>query len=83
MNTDTIKNELNTAEKSTKAELSELLTAKDIRDCYGIGMSDCYALFRSKNFPSFRLGRKYFISVDNLLRYERSCVEQAGKRLYA
>ena len=79
MNTDITRNDTTTA----KAALPELLTAKDIRARYGIGMSDCYALVRRKDFPSFRLGKKYFISVDNLLRFERSCMEQGGKLLYA
>lgn len=53
MNTDISRNDITAA----KAALPELLTAKDIRARYGIGMSDCYALFRRKDFPSFRLGK--------------------------
>lgn len=42
----------------------EALTVKDVMALLKIGRDQAYALFNSKAFPSFRIGKKMLITKD-------------------
>lgn len=43
-----------------------LLTPTEARQLLGVGRTEIYNLCRSKGFPSFKIGSKYYINKDKL-----------------
>jgi len=43
-----------------------MLTVKDLTEKLGVGRDTAYALMRAKGFPSFKIGRRYFVSEEAL-----------------
>ena len=41
-----------------------MLSVKDVAKYLHIGINQAYELVKSKNFPSFKIGQKYFIPED-------------------
>ena len=50
-------------------KLPPLLTPQVLAEVLGVPISFCYALVRSKGFPSFRVGKKWLISTDKLMTW--------------
>ena len=46
------------------------LTPKDVQDLTGLGRDTVYALFRAKHFPSFKIGKNYYIKDDDFKKWE-------------
>ena len=47
--------------------LPNLLTPKEVGEYLHIGSHKLYALMKQKNFPSFKLGGRYFVREDRLV----------------
>lgn len=43
-----------------------MLTVKDLTEKLGVGRDTAYALMRAKGFPSFKIGKRYFVSEEAL-----------------
>lgn len=46
-----------------------ILKPKDVRDILGWRINDVYKLFRSKNFPSEKIGERYIIPKPRFLNW--------------
>lgn len=46
-----------------------ILTIEDLMRLLGIGRNKAYALMHSSGFPCMRVGRTYFITKKNLLKW--------------
>ena len=46
------------------------LTPKDIQEKTGLGRDTVYALFRKKHFPSFKIGKNYYILDEDFNKWE-------------
>lgn len=44
----------------------QLLTTKDIQEYFNCGKNKAQSIMRSRSFPSIKIGRSYFVTVDNL-----------------
>ena len=49
----------------------KVLTVKELSGILNIGLSKAYTLMRSKAFPSYRLGGKYYITDEALFDWLR------------
>jgi len=58
--------------------LPKLLTPKDVQAYLHIGDAKLYNLMKQKNFPSFRLGRQYYILEDKFIEW----MEMKTKKLF-
>lgn len=47
------------------AEVSKLLTPKDIQYIIGLGKNQTYALMNSAGFPTIRLNNRMFVTVQD------------------
>ncbi len=45
------------------------LSVKDLQKKLGMGHNAAYALMSLKGFPSFKIGRKYFVEENDLHEY--------------
>ena len=46
-----------------------VLKTKDLAEVMGIGKDKAYALMRSAGFPSIRIGRSYFVTMQKLAEW--------------
>ena len=49
--------------------LPPLLTTQELAKVLGISVPFCYTLVKSKGFPSFRIGKKWIIATDKLMKW--------------
>jgi hypothetical protein len=47
----------------------KILYIKDLMECMHIGRDKAYALMRNKSFPSTKIGRTYFVTQNNLIKW--------------
>jgi excisionase family DNA binding protein len=47
----------------------QTLTVKDLQSVLKIGRDTAYALVRSKGFPSYKLGGRYYVTQEALERW--------------
>ena len=47
----------------------DVLTIRDFIEATGIGRDNAYALVRSKQLPSIRIGRRIYISKEAVIRF--------------
>lgn len=45
-----------------------MYTVKDLQEQLGIGRDTAYALMHAKGFPSIKIGGRYFVSKDSLMK---------------
>ncbi|MBY0757449.1 helix-turn-helix domain-containing protein [Clostridium sardiniense] len=51
-----------------------LLTPMQAKDLLGIGRNEIYNLCKNKKFPSFKIGKKYYINKDKLQEWaDKQC----------
>lgn len=56
------------------SEKQILLTPKQAKDILGIGRQEIYNLCKTKDFPSFKLGAKYYINKQKLQEWaDKKC----------
>lgn len=64
----------------------DLMTVEDLQFRYGIGKNKAYSLVKCKGFPSFQIYGRYYIKVDDLMKWEEKAmqtkVKQGGQRLW-
>lgn len=60
-----------------KDELKVLMT-KDLMNLMGIGRDKAYSLMRARTFPSTKLGKTYFVTMDSLQTWLH---DNAGKSI--
>lgn len=48
-------------------KLPELMDIKQLREYFDCGIDAAYMLVRRKDFPSFKLGKRYYIVKDRLV----------------
>ena len=61
----------------TKENSKVFLGVKDIQGRTGLSRDRAYRLRQSKNFPSFMIGRQYFVTVDE---YDKWLKNSANKK---
>ena len=44
----------------------KVLTAKDVSDILKLGKNQTYMLMNSKSFPSYKIGKKFFVTDEAL-----------------
>jgi excisionase family DNA binding protein len=54
---------------SKYADLPLTLTAQDVAKVLGLSINQTYRLFRSKDFPSLKVGAKYLIPKPRFLQW--------------
>lgn len=59
-------------------EPPRVLRVPDLMEYLGIGRDAAYALMRSKNFPSIKLGKVYIVTITEL---ERWLERNAGREI--
>ena len=47
--------------------LPELLSPKQVKEYLGCNNTTLYGLLKSRTFPSFRIGKRYYIEKDKFL----------------
>ena len=47
----------------------EVLTTKDVSIVLKLGRDSTYALMSSKNFPSYKIGKRYFVTNEALNKW--------------
>ena len=47
----------------------EVLTTKDLSIALKLGRDSAYALMSSRNFPSYKIGKRYFITSEALNKW--------------
>lgn len=52
---------------------SVFLYIPDLKKRYGIGNDAVYSLVRKKAFPSTKIGNRFCVRMDFLLKYEEDC----------
>lgn len=53
---------------------SMLLTPMQAKEVLGVGRNEIYKLCRRKDFPSFKMGQKYYINRDKLQEWiDKQC----------
>ena len=72
---------------TTKTQVAkDLMTVEDLQFRYGIGKNKAYSLVKCKGFPSFQIYGRYYIKVDDLMKWEEKAmqtkVKQGGQRLW-
>ena len=64
----------------------DLMTVEDLQFRYGIGKNKAYSLVKCKGFPAFQLYGRYYIKVDDLMKWEERAIQtkakQGGQRLW-
>ncbi len=55
-----------------------LLKAKDLQQILSVGRDKAYALMKSDDFPSIKIGRDYYVTEENLRLWLE---ESAGKEI--
>lgn len=50
----------------------EVLTTKDVSTILKLGRDKTYALMSSKNFPSYKIGKQYFVTDETLYKWLRN-----------
>ena len=50
----------------------QVLTAKELSAILKLGRDKTYALMGSKNFPSFKIGKQYFVTEEALTKWLRN-----------
>lgn len=58
-------------------QLPELMSVKELQNYLGIGKDKAYELAKSKSFPSFIIGGRYYIIKPDLVSWLE---KQTGKR---
>lgn len=48
-----------------------LLTTKEMHEITGLSLDKCYALMHSSQFPSFKLGGRYYVEEEQLRNWLR------------
>ena len=69
------KNEKNINKQHVEAE-SVFLYIPDLKKRYGIGNDAVYSLVRRNSFPSTKIGNRFCIRLDYLLKYEEECLSK-------
>lgn len=77
----------NTLYHTMKTEVAkDLMTVEDLQFRYGIGKNKAYSLVKCKGFPSFQIYERYYIKVDDLMKWEEKAMQtkakQGGQRLW-
>ena len=54
----------------SKEEIN-ILKVEDIQEIMGIGRDKAYRLMHSDGFPSVQIGKTFFVTVDNFMRWMR------------
>ena len=49
----------------------KVLTVKDVSDILKLGINQAYALMSSKAFPSYKIGKRYFVTNEALNEWLR------------
>ncbi len=52
-----------------KTHSNEILDTDELRNYLGIGRDKAYNLMKSKAFPSIKIGRTFFVTRDNLMKW--------------
>lgn len=52
--------------------MDDILDVKDIMQKLNIGKNSAYALMKTKNFPSIKIGRKYIVFANDFEKYLRN-----------
>lgn len=65
---------MNNTDKATPEK--KVYCPKDVSQMLGIGRDKAYALFKSKGFPSTKIGKTYFIMPEKFEKWLSDC---AGK----
>ncbi len=60
---------MNETRRRTTPNLPNLLTPKEVQEYLHIGNNTLYNLLSQKDFPSFRLGKRYYIFEDKFLEW--------------
>ncbi len=47
-------------------ELPELIGIKELQEYFGCGKDAAYQLLHRRDFPSFKMGKKYYVIKDKL-----------------
>ena len=50
-------------------QYKDVLDVSDLQQALGIGRDNAYALVRSRQIPSFRIGRRIFVSKEAVIRF--------------
>lgn len=50
-------------------ELPKLITPKELMDYFHCSKSTAYSLCKRKDFPSFRVGKSFYIKADDLSQW--------------
>ena len=50
-------------------QYKDVLDVSDLQQAPGIGRDNAYALVRSRQIPSFRIGRRIFVSKEAVIRF--------------
>lgn len=58
-------------------DLPELITVYELRDYLKCGHNQAYELVRRKDFPSFKIGSKYYVNKSALAEW----IERQSKKL--
>lgn len=54
---------------ANKRELPELMSVKELREYLHVSTQYAYELVKLRNFPSIRLGNKYYVNKDRLANW--------------
>lgn len=57
-------------------ELPIVLNVEDVESVLGIARSSSYNLFRSEEFPSFRVGKRFLVKRDDFLDWMNKKVDE-------
>lgn len=49
--------------------MDRLLTVKDLQDTIGCSRNMAYKLMHSRAFPSFKIGKKYYVSQEKFSKW--------------
>lgn len=59
--------------------MNEILEVKDIMEKLHIGRNSAYALMKTKNFPSIKIGRRYIVFAND---FEKYLCDHIGTTIY-
>jgi len=56
----------------------EVLTTKEVKERLNVGTNKAYELMRSETFPSYRIGKNYYITDEALNKW---LVQMQGRKI--
>lgn len=54
---------------SAVSNLPNLLSARDVKKYLGCNDANVYALLKQRDFPSFRIGKKYYVDEGKFIEW--------------